>query len=342
MQVVVHGVELEVESALIGILFLLKLLTAVLLVAQKELQVAVAQEPGVVEHHLVVVYLLIGHRLAVTLGIVAFRDEKVARLLVSFPLHDARRTVIVVEDEVGMALAVIPTEELGECLLTEGRAEDIAVVFVLVGVRHLAAVAGIPHEASLVAGEVERIVEESVVGLVARGEVGPHVTLGQRGDGMEDDDSCHRIRTIHQACRTLQDFHGVNRCRIYLDAVFIAPLLTFLPDAVVDHHHTVVSEATDHRLGDAASRGYLGDSRLVGDGIDDVGGGLHFQLPRGDNGDRGGRLLQFLAARQTCHHHFVQFHVSLRHGLVLDGVVLCLVYSHGMGCCRRTQARQQY
>ena len=155
VQVVVHGVELEVESALIGILFLLKLLTAVLLVAQEELQVAVAQEPGVVEHHLVVVYLLIGHRLAVTLGIVAFGHEEVARPLVPLPLHDARRTVVVVEGEVGMALAVIPTEELGESLLTEGRAEYIAVVFVLVGMRHLAAIAGVPHEASLVAGEVE-------------------------------------------------------------------------------------------------------------------------------------------------------------------------------------------
>ena len=53
---------------------LLKLLTAVLLITQEELQIAVAQEPGIIKYSLVMMNLLIRHRLAVTLGIVAFRN----------------------------------------------------------------------------------------------------------------------------------------------------------------------------------------------------------------------------------------------------------------------------
>ena len=79
MQVVIHGMEHEVESAFLRILFLLKLLTAVLLITQEEFQIAVAQEPGIVEHRLVMVNLLIRHRFAVTLGIVAIRNFQLAR-----------------------------------------------------------------------------------------------------------------------------------------------------------------------------------------------------------------------------------------------------------------------
>ena len=34
--------------------------------------------------------------------------------------------------------------------------------------RHLSAVAGVPDESALVAGEVERIIKKSVVGLITR------------------------------------------------------------------------------------------------------------------------------------------------------------------------------
>ena len=74
MQVVIYGMEHEIESAFLRILFLLKLLTAVLLITQEELQIAVAQEPGIIKYSLVMMNLLIRHRLAVTLGIVAFRN----------------------------------------------------------------------------------------------------------------------------------------------------------------------------------------------------------------------------------------------------------------------------
>ena len=40
---------------------------------------------------------------------------------------------------------------------------DITIVFILVGMRHLSAVAGVPDESALVAGKVERIIKKSVV-----------------------------------------------------------------------------------------------------------------------------------------------------------------------------------
>ena len=119
MQVVIHGMEHEVESAFLRILFLLKLLTAVLLITQEELQIAVAQEPGIVEHRLVMVNLLIRHRFAVTLGIVAIRNFQLARFLISFSLYDARSEMIIIECEMRMSLAIIPAEELRKGLFSE-------------------------------------------------------------------------------------------------------------------------------------------------------------------------------------------------------------------------------
>ena len=90
MQVVIHGMEYEVESAFLRILFLLKLLTAVLLITQEEFQIAVAQEPGIVEHRLVMVNLLIRHRFAVTLGIELFPIRnfcKISEMVIDDSLH---------------------------------------------------------------------------------------------------------------------------------------------------------------------------------------------------------------------------------------------------------------
>ena len=108
MQVVIHGMEHEIESAFLRILFLLKLLTAVLLITQEELQIAVAQEPGIIKYSLVMMNLLIRHRLAVTLGIVVIGNFQFARFLISFSLYDAWSEMIIIECEMRMPLAVVP------------------------------------------------------------------------------------------------------------------------------------------------------------------------------------------------------------------------------------------
>ena len=78
------------------------------MITQEELQIAVAQEPGIIKYSLVMMNLLIRHRLAVTLGIVAFRNFQFARFLISFSLYDAWSEMIIIECEMRMPLAVVP------------------------------------------------------------------------------------------------------------------------------------------------------------------------------------------------------------------------------------------
>ena len=65
---------------------------------------------------------------------------------------------------------------------------------------------------------------------------------------MEDEDACHRIRAIHETCRTFQNLYGMNRSGVDFYSVFIAPLLSFLSDSIVYHYHAVIAQATDHGL----------------------------------------------------------------------------------------------
>ena len=58
----------------------------------------------------------------------------------------------------------------------------------------------------------------------------------------------------------------------------------------------------------------------MSDGVDDVGRRLHFELVGRNEGDGCWRLLELLAASQSCNHHFVQFHARFRQRLVLDGI----------------------
>ena len=156
-----------------------------------------------------------------------------------------------------MSQAIVIAQQLREGLLTIRGAKDITIIFVLVGMRHLATISGVPNKASLITSKVERIIEKTVVGLIARGNIRPHITHRKSWRWMEDDDTRHRIRAIHQACRTFQYLHGMNGIRIHLYAMFIAPLLTFLSDTIVHHDHSIISQSTNHRFGDTAARGYL-------------------------------------------------------------------------------------
>ena len=161
------------------------------------------------------------------------------------------------ECQVRIASAVIASDELGESLLAKGRTIYIAVVPVLVGMGKSAAVASVPHCVMSVACKVYRVVGHSVVGLVASGEVGAHFPLGNNRISAKYDDACHRIRTVHQTGWPLDDFRRMHRCRVYLNSVLVAPLLSFLSDAIVYHHHTIVAQSAYDRLRYAAASGYL-------------------------------------------------------------------------------------
>lgn len=158
---------------------------------------------------------------------------------------------------------------------------------------------------------------------------------------MEDDDARHSVRTVHEAGRPLEYLYRVYRVRVCLHAVLVAPLLAFLPDAVVDHHHAVVAQSAYHRFGDAAAGGNLRHAGLAGYGVDDVGGGLHGQLAGRDEGYGSRRLAEPLAAGKPGHHHLAELHGGLGQGQMACSV-LRLVYSHSRGCGRRAQGGQPY
>ena len=80
-----------------------------------------------------------------------------------------------------VALAVVASEQLAQRLLAQGRSVDIAVIGVLVGMGHLAAVARVPHHSPLVSGKVERVVQQPAVGLIAGGDIGAHVASHRHG-----------------------------------------------------------------------------------------------------------------------------------------------------------------
>ena len=58
--------------------------------------------------------------------------------------------------------------------------------------------------------------------------------------------TCHRIATVHQRGGTFQNLYRVHVLRVYLDAVLIAPLLSFLAYALVHHDDAVVAQSADN------------------------------------------------------------------------------------------------
>ena len=93
--------------------------------------------------------------------------------------------------------------------------------------------------------------------------------------------------------------------------MFIAPLLTFLPHAIVHHHDAIVAHASDHWLGDAAACGDLRHAWLVGYSVYEVGRGCFLQETGVEHRHRRRRFLCQRAACKARHHHLTQ------HGIVL-------------------------
>ena len=86
---------------------------------------------------------------------------------VALTLYDAQCQMVVAENKVGMAPRAVHAEQHARSLFLKLRTRHISVVTVLVGMGQLLAPPCIPHEPLAVAGKVHRIVEESVVSLIA-------------------------------------------------------------------------------------------------------------------------------------------------------------------------------
>ena len=196
----------------------------------------------------------------------------------------------------------------------------------------------VPHEALLVAGKRQRIAEEAVVRLVLRAGIGAHGAFGRCGLAVQDDDARHGVRAVHERRRTLQDLDRVHAAAIDLHAVFVAPLLAFLPDTLAHDHYAVVAQSADDGFRDAAACGQLGHARQVGDGVDDVRRGRRAQFLRTDDADGCRGVLQLRVARDAGNYEFVEFQMAEEHVgrvfLMLVLVCICL------RCHRRAYTQQ--
>ena len=338
-------------ALMVVVVMLLELLTAVLLVAYNQLQVAVTKVERVVPHQFVVLDLLIGQPLAVAAARPALFMGKLSCLQVTLALDDAGLLVDGAPYEVGVAPLLVDAQQEPSCTLGELRPRHVAVVFVLIGVGPFVGVAGIPHETALVAGDVEREVEETVVGLVFRRCLCPDFSLRQCRCTVEDEHAGHGVGAVHQRGGAFEYLYGMHAFAVYLYAVLSAPLLTFLAHALVHHDDAVVAQSADDGLGDAAACGNLCYTRLTGHGIDDVGRRCLVKFTAADNGNRGRGVLDLGVAGHACHHQFVELEVTVEHVaavsrmhvviVVLMAVVVMLMFMLVLCCHRHAHAQQR-
>ena len=152
-------------------------LSAVLLIAHDGVQPALAQMNRVVPHEFVVVNLLMRLGLGVCLQTDILIVFEFARRGIALARDDARREVEIRKFQVRMSPVPVFPEQRRESAFVELRAWDVAVHLILIRVRELLGVAQVPNRAALVAREVERIVEKSVVRLVFGLHIGAHRAL---------------------------------------------------------------------------------------------------------------------------------------------------------------------
>ena len=160
-------------------------------------------------------------------------------------LDDSRTLVEVAHLEQRVSPALLHTEHSLQGTFAELRVVYSSVDGVTKLSRPALCPAPVPHEALLVALRIGRIGKEMTVGLVFRRCRRTHLALRHQRCVVKEYHSRHSVGAVHQRCRTFHYLYGVNRLAIYFYAVFVAPLLSFLSDAVVDYEHSVISQAAD-------------------------------------------------------------------------------------------------
>ena len=324
---------------------LLKLLTAVLLVAHDGLQHALRQVQRVVPHQLIVAHLLVGQLLGVAPG----RDvgcHQPARQGVALALDDAGHQVVGRPRQPRVAPLLLQSQHQAAGHLAELRTRHVAVLAVLVLMGHLAAPARVPHETPAVARQRQRVTQKPVVGLILGGRAAADRALGLDGALVQDDHAGHGVRAVHQRRRALHHLDRVDGAAVHLHAVLVAPLLALLAHAVAYDDDAVVAQSADDGFRDAATCGQLAHARQVGYGVDDVSRRRSAQLLRAHEADGGCGVLHLGVARNTGHHQLVQLQVPEED---VSGVFAVLVRTGGGGrrltagvlCCRRHAKTQQ-
>ena len=243
-------------------------------------------------------------------------------------LNDAEFQVIIGEFEATLAPSFLETHHPLEGLLAELGVEDVAVDLVGIFASVLLAPAGIPDDALFIAGKVKRVVPEVGIRLVTAQQIDCHLIRQGNRCVVHNDDTGHRVGAVHQGGGAFDNLHGVHALAIDLHAVLVAPLLALLADTVVDHQHAVVAHSANDGFGDAPARGDLRNTRIFGDGIDDIAKGECLQSLRRDDIHRDGAVAELCVARETRDHNFRQVNTGVRMIVLLVIVVSLRLRRH--------------
>ena len=120
--------------------------------------------------------------------------------------------------------------------------------------------------------------------------------------------------------------------------MFVAPLLTFLSDTLTHHYHAVVAQSADDGFRYTAARGQLRQSRLVGNGVDDVRRGRRTQSLRSDDANGRCGVLQLRVAGDTRDNELVQFQMTEKY---IRRILLMMVLVYIRLRCHRHAYTQQ-
>ena len=153
----------------------------------------------------------------------------------------------------------------------------------------------------------QRVSKQVVIALIFRTYIALYRTGRRIGHALEDEHAGQGVRAIHERGRSLENLYGVHRGSVYFNAVLVSPLLAFLTDAIVHHHHAVITQSADHGLGDAAAGGNGAQTRLGRQRINDIGRSAPHQISGPNHRDRSGCMFDFGIAGQAGYHYFIQF-----------------------------------
>ena len=207
---------------------------------------------------------------AVAFGCVAIFPNQFACLLVALALDDAWSEIDVCKAEPTVSPLAADAQHTLEVALLEPRTGHVAIAIILVGMGCLVGVMPVPDKTADIACKADNVFPQALVGLILAAHMHLHHTFVEHGFGMQYHHASDGITTIHQRSGTFKDFDRMDSCRGYLEAMLVAPLLAFLAYALIDHHHAIVAQATDHGLRDARACADLRQTRLATDGIDEI------------------------------------------------------------------------
>ena len=100
---------------------------------------------------------------------------------------------------------------------------------------------------------IEAVGGQAAVALVFRVDTGRVCSGSGVRFRVKDDDPGQGVGAVHEAGGAFDDFDGMDVVSVQFDAVFVTPLLAFLPDAVRNDDDPVVAEAADDRFRNTAS-----------------------------------------------------------------------------------------